>query len=207
MVWVAHREPIEKRGKMQTLVYSMNKLGQIVINVLILFGFSGPMMNCPGYEPDPSVPCSNNQSVLNRVDKDLLASEPYSWCHELCSGATFDFDLEIPEFALSICFVIVASLPLYLRLKEEKADAEPIGGFLHKFWTQLQRRAAWQVILYGMISHITFGVMNAGKCSVYCLLTNADKHFGSQKTIQFVTQLRCRPTLCGLICTHSNINS
>jgi len=42
MVWIAHREPIEKRGKMQTLVYSMNKLGQIAINLIILLGFSGP---------------------------------------------------------------------------------------------------------------------------------------------------------------------
>lgn len=150
MVWVAHREPIEKRGKIQTLVYSMNKLGQIVINMLILVGFSGPMMNCPGFEPDPTISCTNNQAVLNRVDADLLASNPYGWCHEVCSGATFDFDITIPEFAMSICFVIVASIPLYLRLKEDKTDAEPKGEFLVKFWSQLQRRASWQVILYGM---------------------------------------------------------
>lgn len=163
MVWIAHREPIEKRGKMQTLVYSMNKLGQIAINVLILFGFSGPMMNCPGFEPNPNAACTYNQAVLNRVDKKLLASNPYGWCHELCSGATFGFDITIPEFAISICLVIVLSTPLYLRLKEEKVDAEPKGEFIRKFWSQLQRRAAWQVILYGMISHITFGVMNAAK--------------------------------------------
>jgi hypothetical protein len=164
MVWIAHREPIEKRGKVQTLVYSMNKLGQIVINLLILFGFSGPMMNCPGYEPDPNVPCTANQAVLNRVDKELLVSNPNGWCHEICSGATFSWDLTIPEFVLSICFVIAASIPLYLRLKEDKVEkAESKGEFLMKFWNQMQRRAAWQVILYGMISHITFGVMNAAK--------------------------------------------
>ena len=163
MVWVAHREPIEKRGKMQTLVYSMNKLGQIAMNVLLLFGFSGPQMNCPGYEPDPNVPCTTNPTVLNRVDTDLLASNPYGWCHELCSGATFDFDMTIPEFAMSICFVIIASIPLYFRLKEEKVDATPKGEFLGKFWSQIKRRCCWQVILYGMISHITFGVMNAAK--------------------------------------------
>ena len=163
MVWVAHREPIEERGKMQTLVYSMNKLGQIVINILILFGFSGPIMNCPGYEEDPDVPCTTNELVLNRVDANLLASDPYGWCHELCHGATFNWDLKIPELAVFICFVITASMPLYLRLKEDKVDAEPRGEFVMKFWSQLQRRAAWQVILYGMISHITFGVMNAAK--------------------------------------------
>jgi hypothetical protein len=163
MVWVAHREPIDKRGKMQTLVYSMNKLGQIVINILILFGFSGPTMNCPGYEEDPDVPCTNDELVLHRVDADLLASDPYVWCHELCHGATFNWDLTIPELAVFICFVITASMPLYLRLKEDKVEAEPKGEFVKKFWSQLQRRAAWQVILYGMISHITFGVMNAAK--------------------------------------------
>lgn len=163
MVWVAHREPIEKRGKMQTLVYSMNKLGQIAINVLILLGFSGPLMNCAGYEPDPRVPCTDSPQVIKRVEKHLLEESPTEWCYEMCHASTFDWDLSIPEFALSICFVIAASIPLYLRLKEDKVKAEPRGQFLHAFWKQLQRRAAWQVILYGMISHITFGVMNAAK--------------------------------------------
>jgi len=35
--------------------------------------------------------------------------------------------------------------------------------FLGKFWSQIQRRACWQVILYGVISHITFGIANAAK--------------------------------------------
>mmetsp|Transcript_21966 Transcript_21966/g.46351 ORF Transcript_21966/g.46351 Transcript_21966/m.46351 type:complete len:696 (-) Transcript_21966:177-2264(-) len=163
MVWVAHREPIEKRGKMQTLVYSMNKLGQIAINVLILFGFSGPIMNCPGYEPNPEVPCSTNIYFTKRVDPELYQSNPYGWCYEVCHEATFTWDLSIPEFALSICFVIAASIPLYLRLKEDKVKAEPRLEFLGKFWIQIKRRACWQIILYGMISHITFGVMNAAK--------------------------------------------
>lgn len=71
--------------------------------------------------------------------------------------------MSVPEFAISICFVIFSSIPLYLRLKEDKVDAEPRIEFLTKFWSQLKRRAAWQVILYGMISHITFGIMNAAK--------------------------------------------
>eukprot|EP00986_Skeletonema_menzelii_P008289 scaffold3437_cov145-Skeletonema_menzelii.AAC.21 len=163
MVWIAHREPIEKRGKMQTLVYSVNKLGQIVVNLLILIGFSGPEMNCPGYQPDPSIPCTNNIYIIKRVDPELYANNPYSWCYEMCKDATFEWDLSIPEFAISICFVIFASIPLYLRLKEDKVRAEPRIEFLSKFWSQLKRKAAWQVILYGMISHITFGVSNAAK--------------------------------------------
>mmetsp|Transcript_14450 Transcript_14450/g.31341 ORF Transcript_14450/g.31341 Transcript_14450/m.31341 type:complete len:689 (+) Transcript_14450:124-2190(+) len=163
MVWVAHREPIEKRGKMQTLVYSMNKLGQVFINVIILLGFSGPENNCVGFESDPNVLCSTNIYVTKRVDPELYQSNPYGWCYEKCKGATFDWDMSISEFALSICFVIAASMPLYLRLKEDKVTAEPRGEYLKKFLSQVKRRACWQIILYGMISHITFGVMNAAK--------------------------------------------
>ena len=160
MVWVAHREPIEKRGKMQTLVYSVNKLGQIAINVLILFGFSGPKMNCVGYQPDPAIPCTSKIQITKRVDMDLYQRNPNGWCYEKCHQATFDWDLSIPEFAISICFVIAASLPLYLRLKEDKVAPTRKKEFLMNFWSQIKRKACWQIILYGMISHITFGVMN-----------------------------------------------
>jgi len=147
MVFVAHREPIEKRGKMQTLVYSMNKLGQIFINVIILLGFSGPETNCVGFESDPDVPCTTNISTVKRVDPELYASNLTGWCYEKCHQATFDWDMTISEFAISICFVIAASIPLYLRLKEDKVKAEPRGEFLMKFWYQIKRRACWQIIL------------------------------------------------------------
>lgn len=163
MVWVAHREPIEKRGTMQILVYSFSKLGQIFINLIILFGFSGPETNCPGFEPDPSVSCSADIRVTMRVDPELYQSNPYNWCYEKCHQATFSWDMSITQFALSMCFVIAASLPLYLRLKEDKVTAEPRGEFMQKVWSQCKRRACWQIILYGMISHLTFGVTNAAK--------------------------------------------
>lgn len=176
MVTIAHREPIEKRGKTQTFCYSMMKLGQLVVNVVLLLGMSGPEMNCPGYEPDPDSACSTDEAVLRRVDPTLLGNHTMDslspigkdkaddeWCHEKCPRATFWWDLSIPSFALSICFVIVASVPLYLRLNEEKVEAEPRGEFLRKFWNQIQRRAAWQIILYGVLSHITLGVHNAAK--------------------------------------------
>ncbi|KAL7541915.1 LOW QUALITY PROTEIN: hypothetical protein ACHAWF_007051 [Thalassiosira exigua] len=207
MVTIAHREPIEKRGKTQTFCFSlrtsdsMMKLGQLVVNVVLLLGMSGPEMNCPGYEPDPDSACSTDEAVLRRVDPTLLGNHTMNslspigkdkaddeWCHEKCPRATFWWDLSIPRmhthfladqlffldmlrssqhltcsFALSICFVIVASVPLYLRLNEEKVEAEPRGEFLRKFWNQIQRRAAWQIILYGVLSHITLGVHNAAK--------------------------------------------
>lgn len=120
-------------------------------------------MNCVGFEPDPDVPCTTNIYVTKRVDHELYQRNPNGWCYEKCHQATFDWDLTVPEFAISICLVICASLPLYLRLKEDKVRAEPRLEFLNKFWSQIKRRACWQIILYGMISHITFGVMNAAK--------------------------------------------
>jgi hypothetical protein len=96
MVWIAHRERIEKRGKMQTLVYSMSKLGQICINILILMGFSGPQINCAGFESNQSVPCTTNSYVTTRVDPELYQSSPNGWCYHKCDQATFDWDLSIP---------------------------------------------------------------------------------------------------------------
>jgi len=75
----------------------------------------------------------------------------------------FTWDLSIPTFALSICFVIAASIPMYICLKEDKVEASPTGDFMSKFWVQIQRRACYQIILYGVLSHITFGVHNAAK--------------------------------------------
>ena len=167
---------------MQTLVYQMSKLGQVAINTVILLGLSGPKMNCPGYEPDLSVPCATAATIRGRVDPELYARNPYGWCHELCPNATFDWDLSIPyvswrcngalcsgrkwprrasmclislvasffsrrrsQFCLCISFVIVSSIPLYLRLQEDKVEATPRLEFLRKFWTQVKRRACWQV--------------------------------------------------------------
>ena len=107
MVWIAHREKIENRGKMQTLVYSMSKLGQICINLLILLGFSGPQTNCAGYESDMNVPCTTNSYVTTRVDPELYQSSPSGWCYQKCDQATFDWDLSIPYV---IHFILVSWL-------------------------------------------------------------------------------------------------
>ena len=163
MVMIAHKEPIEKRGKTQTFCYSMMKLGQIVVNVVLLFGMSGPEMNCAGYESDSETECSTDDEVLSRVDSTLIENYPIDWCHQKCSKAMFSWDLSIPTFALSICFVIAASIPMYICLKEDKVKASPTGDFMSKFLVQIQRRACWQIILYGVLSHITFGVHNAAK--------------------------------------------
>lgn len=55
MVSFAHKEPIERRGRIQTHCYSMMSLGKIIMNGCLLLGFSGPEMNCAGYQPDAAV--------------------------------------------------------------------------------------------------------------------------------------------------------
>lgn len=161
MVWIAHREPLHKRGRMQTLIYSTNVIGQIVINVVILIGFSGPAMNCPGFERDINIPCTTNKHVTSR--NDLYLKSPENWCYEKCDNAVFDFDLTVPQFSLFIVSVIFLSLPSYLVLNEERCSHKGLKAFLSSFSNQIKRRAIWQVMLYSMISHITFGVVNAAK--------------------------------------------
>lgn len=163
----------------------MMKLGHVVINVVILLGMSGPKMNCPGYEPNDEVGCTTDCDVLKRVDPrilnpnvtsmlcgnssltynatDLFENATSDWCHEQCANATLKWDLPIPYFALSSCLVITASLPLHVRLKEDRTTPLEPNKFLLQFWGQIQRRATWQLILYGVISHTTFGVQNAAK--------------------------------------------
>lgn len=35
MVWMAHHESVERRGKIQTLIYIMRELGRLVISIVI----------------------------------------------------------------------------------------------------------------------------------------------------------------------------
>jgi len=147
MVSCAHKEPIEKRGRIQTHCYSMMSLGKIIMNACLLLGFSGPEMNCAGYEPDATVGCTVDEAVIARVEPALIQSYPADWCHRKCSRATFDFDLPIHTLAMGMSMVIFLSLPLYASLKEEKVQAEPRLAYLKAFWSQLQRKACWQIIL------------------------------------------------------------
>jgi len=161
MVWIAHREPVNKRGSMQTLVYATNSVGQFIVNAIILFGFAGPEANCPGYQPDPNLSCTNNASSLER--NPLSQQYPDTWCHMKCPAATFDSGLSVSEFARIIAALTMICIPFYINLSEEKTPRESFKKFMTNFWGQLQRRAAWQIMFYSMTSHITFGVANAAK--------------------------------------------
>jgi len=43
MTFMAHHESQNRRGKIQTLIYLMRSIGRILINLVIIFAFSGPM--------------------------------------------------------------------------------------------------------------------------------------------------------------------
>jgi len=118
MVWVAHQESDNKRGRIQTLIYIIREVGRICINVVVLLGFSGPQANCPGYEADSNVPCTTDESVTSR--NDLFESNPDDWCYMTCSQAQFDFGLTIPQYAWIIVAINVLSIPSYIMLKEDK---------------------------------------------------------------------------------------
>jgi len=66
MVWMAHHEPPKRRGKIQSLIYIVRSVGRVIMSIIIIFAFSGPAVSCPGYESDPDVPCTTDESVAER---------------------------------------------------------------------------------------------------------------------------------------------
>ena len=163
MVWMSHNESDTKRGRIQTLVYIVRNVGMVVVNVVILLGFSGPNVNCPGYESDPDVPCTTDQSILTYVDPDLLDQYPETWCYQTCPEAPFNFGMTIPQFVWLIAVVNIISIPSYLVLKEEPKAAKQFCVVMKDFWTATKKRGVWQIMLYTMISQITLNVFIAPK--------------------------------------------
>ena len=156
MVWIAHQETESKRGRVQTLIYIVREIGRLCINVVIILGFSGPQVNCPGYESDSTIACTTDESIATR--NDLFESFPESWCHMKCDAAQFEFGMTIPQYAWLIVAINLLSVPSYFMLKEEKKERDNISKVLSDFWKTAKRRAVWQVMLYTMISSITFNV-------------------------------------------------
>mmetsp|Transcript_15892 Transcript_15892/g.39459 ORF Transcript_15892/g.39459 Transcript_15892/m.39459 type:complete len:680 (+) Transcript_15892:521-2560(+) len=163
MVWMAHRESDAKRGRIQTLIYIIREIGRICINIVVLLGFSGPHVNCPGYEPDPSTPCTTDEATVARADQYLVDEYPDTWCHQTCPQADFSFGMTIPQYVWLIATVNIISLPSYIMLKEDKRKAEGVSKVMKGFWTTAKKRGVWQIMLYTMISSITFNVFIAAK--------------------------------------------
>lgn len=160
MVWMAHHESTDRRGKIQTLIYICRSIGRIMINLVIIFAFSGPAVNCPGYESDPNVPCTDDESVAAR--NDLYESNPDTWCYQQCSSADFAFGMTIPQFAWLIVAINLASMPTYFMLYEEKKTRDKVKKVLTDFWIVMKRRAVWQVMLYTMVSLSRY-------CTAFCV--------------------------------------
>jgi len=161
MVWMAHHEKRERRGKIQTLIYITRSVGRIFMSIVIIFAFSGPAVNCPGYQTNPNVPCNTDEAVASRSE--FYEEFPDTWCYKVCDRADFSFGMTIPQFAWLITGIMLASMPTYFMLHEEKKDKKKVGEVLSDFWIVMQQRAVWQVMLYTMISSITFNVFIAAK--------------------------------------------
>jgi MFS family permease len=142
MVWMAHHEPTERRGKVQSLIYICRNFGRIFINLVIIFAFSGPAVNCPGYEKDINVQCTTDESVVSR--NDVAEALPDTWCYQQCDSAQFAFGLTIPQFAWLMAAVNLASIPSYFMLKEERKANESISQVASNFWSVMKKRPVWQ---------------------------------------------------------------
>lgn len=168
MVWMAHHEPEKRRGKIQSLIYIMRSIGRILINVVIIFAFSGPSVNCPGYEEDPNVPCTEDESIKSR--NPLSEEYPDTWCYQICPKSDFNFGLTIPQFAWIIAAANLASMPTYFMLFEEKKTREKVKEVLGNFWIVMKRRAVWQVMLYSMVSPFLVFASFSDRVSAYRVL-------------------------------------
>ncbi|KAL7529734.1 hypothetical protein ACHAWF_008284 [Thalassiosira exigua] len=178
MVWMAHRESEGKRGRIQTLIYAMREVGRLAITIILIFGFSGPNVSCPGYEADPTVPCTTDESVASRNDVYVANPDSVDWCHQVCEEAIFSFGLTIPQLAWIIAGVNIVSIPTYFMLFEDKRKGEKAKEVLRSFWQVLKKKAVWMLILYKMVSSITFDVYIACKNNanfVWLDFTNAQQ--------------------------------
>ena len=155
---MAHHEEEHRRGRIQTLIYIMREIGRLLMALVIIFGFSGPGVSCPGYEADPSVPCTTDESVAVRNDLYDEANLDNGWCYEMCDAAHFKFGLTIPQFVWIIAGVNIASIPAYFLLYEERREPEKARQVLDDFWRTLKKKAVWMLVLYIMVSSITFNV-------------------------------------------------
>lgn len=71
--------------------------------------------------------------------------------------------MQVPQFAWLVAAINIASMPSYFLLYEERKVRDKVFKVLGDFWQVLKRRAVWQVMLYTMISSITFNVFIAAK--------------------------------------------
>jgi hypothetical protein len=160
-VWVAHHEPDKRRGSIQALIYIIREIGRICINIVIILGFSGPEVNCPGYQRDPTIACTTDESVTSRSS--VFEENPDDWCYMQCPKAQFSFGLTIPQYVWIIVAINLLSVPSYFMLKEDRKPRQSVSKVATDFWQTMKKRAVWQVMLYTMVSSIPFNIFIAAK--------------------------------------------
>lgn len=118
------------------------------------------------------------------------------WCYQVCETADFAFGLTIPQFIWIIASVNIISIPAYLLLYEEKREPEKAREVLSTFWKVLKKKAVWMLVLYTMVSSITFNVYIAAKNNanfVWLDFTNIQQQLQSVRTANnFLCLVMCR---------------
>ena len=109
------------------------------------------------------MPCTTDVSVTSRNDVYIADPSSNDWCYQICDQADFTFGLTIPAFIWIIAAVNLISMPAYFLLYEEKRAPEKVTVVLSTFWRTLKKKAVWMLVLYTMVSSITFNVYVAAK--------------------------------------------
>jgi hypothetical protein len=135
LTYISRFEPVERKGHTQALMYILKESGRLLANIVILFGFSGPI-NCEGY---PEVTA--------------------------CADAIFSFDLSLSQYAAILFAFAFAGVIFTIPLKEEKATTDrdsckELRKTLSNMWQAAQNKAVWQLMLFTLISNTLFMIRN-----------------------------------------------
>ena len=162
------RERPENKGYFQSVMIQAKTVGTFITQFVIMICFSGPLYTCPGYEKDPSVPCSTEQHILNQ--NPLSKNDPDNWCYE-CPTAWFTFDGSLRQvYAGLVGVVILLTLPSIVFLKEGKKVKGNFQSKIKNIWMALTQRSLWQIVLFTMVFTITTRVDNPSDRLMYMAL-------------------------------------
>ena len=69
----------------------------------------------------------------------------------------------MPQYSSIFAVLIILSIPTYFLLNEEKREPEKAKQVLVMFWNAMKKKAVWMLVLYKLISTITYDVYVAAK--------------------------------------------
>ncbi|OWZ12547.1 hypothetical protein PHMEG_00014268 [Phytophthora megakarya] len=134
-VELAQREPLEKRGKTQSCIYTVR-------TVMVIFGelLTGFFFNGEEYGGDFDF-------SLKLLTGFFFNGEEY--------GGDFDFSLSFPQLMIIVTVLSLPVLPMtWFFIKEEKVEAANFKEYITSFWDLLCTRAVYQVIAYNFFANI-----------------------------------------------------